>query len=85
LQIKDTHSINIEPGLFEWLAWYTECLPDWLTAQELIQHKFNINKNYTPIFSIEDLDSVKHENLEQFYDRNSKAAIDIINNTSEYL
>jgi ubiquitin-associated and SH3 domain-containing protein len=76
--------INIEPGLFEWLAWYTDSLPNFMAADELCAHKYNVNAAYEPIFTVADLDGVKHENLEQFYQRNSKAAIDIINGTSEY-
>lgn len=67
---KDELQIKLEPGLFEWLVWYPETLPDWLTPEELISAGFNIDINYQPLVSQSEL-AETHETCEQFYMRSS--------------
>lgn len=62
--------IKIEPGLFEWLVWYPECLPDWMTAEELINAGYNIDETYQPFVSEKELRDSK-ETCEQFYLRSA--------------
>lgn len=84
LGIKDTHKICIEPGLFEWLAWYSEGVPDWCSKEELIKANYNINMDYKPFITEEQLDLEISENCDQFYGRNYQTADHIIKNTGDY-
>lgn len=63
--------INIEPGLFEWLVWYPEALPDWLTNEEFIAAGYNVQKDYIPLVGIPQLKEPPRETCEQFYLRSS--------------
>lgn len=63
-------SINIEPGLFEWLVWYPESLPDWMSQEELTKAGYNISKTYEPFITVSELEEAR-ENCEQFYLRSS--------------
>lgn len=68
---KNKHiSINIEPGLFEWLEWYPETLPDWMSVEELEAAGYNINKQYEPFITVAELEGTR-ENCEQYYLRSS--------------
>ncbi|KAJ8925704.1 hypothetical protein NQ315_009551 [Exocentrus adspersus] len=67
---KNQLKIKIEPGLFEWLVWYPESLPDWLTADELIKAGYNIDENYQPFVNEKELREAK-ETCEQFYLRSA--------------
>lgn len=70
LDKKKDLKIKLEPGLFEWLVWYPESLPDWLTSEELNADGFNIDTNYHPFVTQEELTET-HETCEQFYMRSS--------------
>lgn len=62
--------ICIEPALFEWLGWYLDSTPDWLTLEELESFGFNINKDYEPMITIAQLLETT-EDIIQFYTRNT--------------
>lgn len=63
--------IKVEPGLFEWMAWYpAEYIPEWMTAQELTQAGYNIDAGYVPLVSEKELKESR-ENCEQFYLRSA--------------
>lgn len=64
--------IRVEPGLFEWLAWYPpESVPEWMTVKELVEAGFNIDEKYEPFVSQTDLlKNCTQENIEQFFARN---------------
>lgn len=68
--IQKTTPINIEPGLFEWLVWYVDGLPDWMNFEELEKAGFNIQKDYTPFVAVSELENAR-ENCGQFYLRSS--------------
>lgn len=60
--------INVEPGLFEWLAWYPEGTPAWMSPAELKKLGFHINLDYRPLIEADDLRH-KKESVEQYYMR----------------
>ncbi|KAH9369001.1 hypothetical protein HPB48_002653 [Haemaphysalis longicornis] len=60
--------INVEPGLFEWLAWYPEGTPAWMSPAELKKLGFHINLDYQPLIEADDLRH-KKESVEQYYMR----------------
>ncbi len=66
--------IHIEPGLFEWLAWYQDSMPDWMTAMELAEAGYNIEVGYKPYISAEELQDAQAnlgtEGCEAYYTRN---------------
>jgi len=70
LGIADKLKINIEPGLFEWLAWYQDEMPSWMTAQELISAGYNVEPSYKPYISSEELHDTVQETCGQFFIRN---------------
>ncbi|XP_052891351.1 protein UBASH3A homolog isoform X2 [Anopheles moucheti] len=81
LGLKATLPICIEPGLFEWLAWYQDGIPEWLSNEELIAADYNIATDYKPMTTAEDLKEQFHEKLSEFYCRNSDIAESIISTT----
>ena len=59
--------INIEPGLFEWLGWYKDSLPRFMSTQELRDCGFPANTSYCVV-----LQAAKYnlqETTEQYYER----------------
>ena len=36
----------MEPGLFEWLAWYQDAMPDFMSDTELAEAGYNIELSY---------------------------------------
>uniref|UniRef100_A0A182S9K2 SH3 domain-containing protein n=1 Tax=Anopheles maculatus TaxID=74869 RepID=A0A182S9K2_9DIPT len=81
LGLKATLPICIEPGLFEWLAWYQDGIPEWLSNEELMAADYNIDTEYKPMTTVADLKEHFHEKLGEFYCRNSEIAESIIKST----
>lgn len=75
--------IRLEPGLFEWMAWYPDGVPDWLTEEELLTAEFNIDNNHKPFVSVPQLNDAIKETTEEFYTRNSDTLQKISDVTSE--
>lgn len=72
LNLKERIPINIEPALFEFLQWYTDELPDFLTPDYLQEvGGFNINTTYEPYVPVTSFKEMLTENLTEFYQRNS--------------
>ncbi|XP_022654098.1 protein UBASH3A homolog [Varroa destructor] len=67
--LKSATLINIEPGLFEWLAWYPDVQPVWFKPMELKEFGFPINPTYKPLVSVDELLSKKFESCEQYFNR----------------
>ena len=68
--MADKLKINIEPGLFEWLAWYQDEMPSWMTAAELTAAGYNVEPGYKPYISSEELHDTVQETCGQFFIRN---------------
>lgn len=73
LNKKNELKIKVEPGLFEWLVWYPDGLPDWMTVDELKKAGYNIDETYQPYVTEKEL-SEGRESCEQFYLRSTFVA-----------
>lgn len=82
LGIKNSTQIALEPGLFEWMIWYPDGLPSWLTTDELQKSKFNIFPEYNSHIKSTDLQTQSQESLEEFYQRNYDATQKILSETT---
>lgn len=63
--------INIEPGLFEWMGWYS-ALPEFFSPSEFMENGYNINTSYQPIIPLESLKLSIKESIDDYYDRGNK-------------
>ncbi|KAH8417553.1 hypothetical protein KR222_001804 [Zaprionus bogoriensis] len=82
LKISGKHKIKLEPGLFEWMAWYPSGVPDWLSSSELIDAKYDIDLNYVPVQPATDLTAQLKESSEQFYTRNHEVLLKLLERTT---
>merc|ERR1712223_333654 len=66
--------IHVEPGLFEWLAWYQDAMPDFMSDTELAEAGYNIELSYKAYISADELrdsqDQGCVEGCEAYYTRN---------------
>lgn len=74
--------VNVEYGLFEWCMWYEMGLPNFLSEKEL-GVIFNVNKNYKPVMTREDLEEILKESLEDFYTRSSTTMRQMLDNCDD--
>ncbi|XP_014212421.1 protein UBASH3A homolog [Copidosoma floridanum] len=72
-------SIKVEPGLMEWVAWYQNGLPTWMTSEELSKAGFNVDSSYKPIVKADELPL--RESAAQYYARSYALIKSIIENT----
>lgn len=82
MNLRDKMEINIEPGFFEWLAWYPDSLPNWLSTSELKEAKYKVNQSYRPFVTENHLKDCLKETAEEFYTRNSNVLNEIIQTTT---
>ncbi|XP_073816657.1 ecdysteroid phosphate phosphatase isoform X3 [Musca autumnalis] len=82
LKLTGKHKIKLEPGLFEWMAWYPDGVPDWLTKEELQAAKYNIDTEYQPFVTVNNLNESIKETTEGFYTRNYDVLRKIIDSTA---
>jgi len=68
LGVQDKTPITIEPGLFEWLAWYQDSMPTFMTPTELEEAGFRLRRDHQPIIDFSELRDRK-ESSEQYYAR----------------
>ena len=66
LGVQDRLAINIEPGLFEWLAWYQDEMPSWMNSAELQAAGYNVEPQYKPYISSEELQVFIFENVSSY-------------------
>lgn len=83
LGLKENQPIHVEPGLFEWLAWYQDGLPEWMSNEELIAADFNIAIDYDSLSKVNHLREQLQEGLEDFYCRNAAVTEHLIKTTSK--
>jgi len=65
--------LHIEPGLFEWLGWYRDGLPRFMTVAEMKENGYNVCTTDVPVWpesKFSNIDgTVVQETTEQYYDR----------------
>lgn len=83
--MKNSMNIRIDPGLFEWMAWYPDEMPEWCTGQELIAANYNIDLNYVPTMTAKDLQASVKESCEEFYHRNQLVVENILNDNRKLI
>lgn len=71
--------IKVEPDFIEWLAWYPNGIPVWMTSEELLKAGFNVDANYDPIVKTKELPL--KENSVQYYERSYELIKKVIENT----
>lgn len=64
--------LNIEPSAFEWLGWYKDLMPKWLSPQHLKDNGFSINVEHKPAVQVRDLNV--EETTDDYYNRCFKLA-----------
>ncbi|XP_052834881.1 protein UBASH3A homolog isoform X2 [Drosophila gunungcola] len=82
LKLTGKHKIKLEPGLFEWMAWYPSGVPDWLNKNELIEAKYDVDLDYEPVQPASDLTVRLKESTEQFYERNHDVILQLLEQTT---
>lgn len=85
LKLTGKQKIKLEPGLFEWMAWYPSGVPDWLTKNELTEAKFDVDLDYEPVQPASDLAARLKESTEQFYERNHDVILQLLEQTSKFI
>ncbi|XP_035216494.1 protein UBASH3A homolog [Stegodyphus dumicola] len=73
--------INVEPGLFEWLYWYKESMPAWMSLEELRSYAFNVSLDYKPVIPAVSLLSCQ-ETCEEYYMRSYLVTSKLLENYS---
>lgn len=85
LKLTGKQKIKLEPGLFEWMAWYPSGVPDWLTKNELTEAKFDVDLDYEPVQPASELTARLKESTEQFYERNHDVILQLLEQTSKFI
>ncbi|KAL3288123.1 hypothetical protein HHI36_002572 [Cryptolaemus montrouzieri] len=67
---KNEIKIRVEPTLFEWVAWYPEGRPEWMSKEELLAAGFNIDTEYVPFMEENEIRESK-ETCENYYSRSA--------------
>lgn len=77
LGVETELPLNIEYGLFEWIGFYKDNMPQWLLEQEAGK-LFNINMEYVPVVTRHEYQTSDSESLEEIYDLNSRVTIEFL-------
>lgn len=63
-------TINIEPGLFEWLSWYPHPKrPTFMSPADLASAGYPINLSYVPLITQKEIETKENESLIEYYER----------------
>ncbi|XP_064470686.1 ecdysteroid-phosphate phosphatase-like isoform X2 [Ornithodoros turicata] len=76
----ETVPICVEPGLFEWLAWYQDGMPTWMSIDEMLEAGYNIKGDYKPVVAAQEL-MHKKETSEQYYMRSFYVSQALLNHS----
>ena len=68
LEVEHSVPICLEPGLFEWLAWYQDSMPQFLTPSEMRDAGFRLHDQHQYFIDFNEL-SDRRESAEQYYMR----------------
>lgn len=68
LEIEHSVPICLEPGLFEWLVWYQDSMPQFMTPSEMLDAGFRLRENHQYFIDFSEL-SDRRESAEQYYMR----------------
>ncbi|EFX80352.1 hypothetical protein DAPPUDRAFT_318481 [Daphnia pulex] len=68
LEIEQSIPISLEPGLFEWLAWYQDSMPQFLTPSEMLDAGFRLREQHQYFIDFSELCD-RRESAEQYYMR----------------
>ena len=63
--------IRIEPGLFEWLGWYKNGLPNFMTAEQLHTQRYPVDLTYRPVHPLKQFNM--NESIDQYFERSYRA------------
>ncbi|KAG8189917.1 hypothetical protein JTE90_009062 [Oedothorax gibbosus] len=71
--------IHVEPGLFEWLHWYSsDEMPKWMSPEEMKENGFKVSENYIPVMNETEILGGKETTCEEYYERNFKVASHVL-------
>ena len=66
MDLVDKMPIHLEPGIFEWMTWYPDGLPEFMTCGELAEAGFNVSGDvHRPLWTRFD----PKETLGDYYNR----------------
>ncbi|KAF0289224.1 Protein UBASH3A [Amphibalanus amphitrite] len=82
LGLQQQLPLRMEPGLFEWLVWYADGLPSFLSPEELRSWGFNVDTAYRPLVSVHELRE-RSESCEQYYARSHFVTQGVLRSTGK--
>ncbi|VDP08096.1 unnamed protein product [Soboliphyme baturini] len=81
---KSKLKIRVEPGLFDFMAWYRATNMGWLTVQQLVNNSYEVDESYVPIMTSDEVfDKASNESIVEYYQRSAKVINKIIKQHSE--
>lgn len=76
--------MRIEPGLYEWVGFLENNFPELYTPDELKSFGYNIDTNYVPQLTIDELRNSLNETVPELYKRNHKAMESILTHSNDH-
>ena len=64
-----TTKIRVEPGLFEYLGWYKDDFPAFLTLDECVSYGYEVDRDYKPFMKVDELKKLASETVQDYYKR----------------